>query len=156
LERLLHKTIKGVNESIASIDKLNTSVSRMMEFVNLAGQTAQLPKPIITTFLRVLAPFAPHIAEELWARLGESGLIVHAAWPSYDEALAADAIEEAPVQINGKLRAVLKIDAQIDNSALQALALQDERIQRYIKDKTVTRVIVTPNRLVNIMVDNQG
>ncbi len=154
LERLLHKTIKGVSESIASIDKLNTAVSRMMEFVNQAGQTERLPKPIITTFLRVLAPFAPHIAEELWARLGETGLIVHAAWPTYDEALAADAVVEAPVQINGKLRAVLQIDPAIDNAALQTLALQDERIMRYVNGKTVTRVIVTANRLVNIIVGN--
>jgi len=154
LERLLHKTIKGVSESIASIDKLNTAVSRMMEFVNQAGQTERLPKPIITTFLRVLAPFAPHIAEELWARLGETGLIVHAAWPTYDEALAADAVVEAPVQVNGKLRAVLQIDPAVDNAALQALALQDERIMRYVNGKTVTRVIVTPNRLVNIIVGN--
>jgi leucyl-tRNA synthetase len=113
-----------------------------------------LPQPIITTFLRVLAPFAPHIAEELWARLGETGLIVHAAWPTYDEALAADAVVEAPVQVNGKLRAVLQIDPAVDNAALQTLALQDERIMRYVNGKTVTRVIVTPNRLVNIIVGN--
>ena len=151
LQRQLHKTIKGVTESIASIDKLNTAVSRMMEFVNGAGQTPQLPRDIILTFLRVLAPFAPHIAEELWARLGETGSITQAPWPTYAEALTQEAQIEVPVQINGRVRAVLQMDAQSDDAALQNQALQDERIVRYLNGQTVTRVIVTSTRLVNII-----
>lgn len=148
----LHKTIKAVSESVASIDKLNTTVSRMMEFVNAVGQTETLPLVTAQTFLRLLAPFAPHLAEELWSRLGATDLIAYAAWPTYEEALCADATIETPVQINGKLRAVLTVDAAIDAEALQQMALHDERVAKYLDGNTVKRIIVTPAKLVNIIV----
>jgi len=152
LWKQLHKTIKGVNESVASIDKLNTAVSRMMEFVNLVGQSATLPVAIAKPFLRLLAPFAPHIAEELWSRLGEPALIALAAWPIYDEALCADTTIETPVQVNSKLRAVLTVDADIDHETLKQMALTDVRVAKYVDGNTITRIIVTPDRLVNIII----
>lgn len=152
LWKQLHKTIKAVSESVASIDKLNTAVSRMMEFVNMVGQADTLPVATAQTFLRLLAPFAPHLAEELWARLGATDLIVYADWPTYDEALCVDETMETPVQVNGKLRAVLTVNADIDQEALKQAALVDERVAKYVDGKTVTRVIITPARLVNIIV----
>ncbi|MEZ4870245.1 MAG: leucine--tRNA ligase [Caldilineaceae bacterium] len=152
LEKLLHKSIKRVTECIATIDKLNRAVSTLMEFVNGAGPAPTLPVAIVKDFLRLLAPFAPHLAEELWATLGEETLIAYATWPTYDEALIVEAEVEAPVQINGKLRTVLTVDAEIDEETLQQVALQDERIQSYVVGKTIRRIIVTPNKLVNIVV----
>jgi leucyl-tRNA synthetase len=152
LWKQLHKTIKAVSESIASIDKLNTAVSRMMEFTNAMGQASTLPVAIVNPFLRLLAPFAPHIAEELWSRLGESQMIAYAPWPSYDEALCVDEMIESPVQVNGKLRAVLTVDADIDEEVLKQTALVDERVAKYVDGKTVTRIIVTSAKLVNIIV----
>jgi leucyl-tRNA synthetase len=153
LWKLLHKTIKGVDESIASIDKLNTVVSKLMEFVNVLSQSQRAPIELVKVFLRLLAPFAPHLAEELWIRLGESQLIALATWPTYDPALCMDELLEAPVQVNGKLRTVLTVDAQIDAEALKTLALADERVQRHVNGHTIKRMIVTPERLVNIMVE---
>lgn len=152
LWKQLHKTIKAVNESVASIDKLNTAVSRLMEFVNALGQAATIPTATAQTFLRLLAPFAPHIAEELWSRLGETPMIVYASWPSYDEALCVDEMIDAPVQVNGKLRAVLTVDAAIDDDTLQQLALTDSRVAKYVDGKTVKRILVTSAKLVNIVV----
>lgn len=152
LWKQLHKTIKAVGESVASIDKLNTAVSRMMEFVNALGQAATIPTVIAQTFLRVLAPFAPHIAEELWSRLGETELIAYATWPAYEEALCLDETIEAPVQVNGKLRAVLTVAADVDIETLQQLAVNDARVAKFIDGNTVKRIIVTPTKLVNIII----
>ena len=152
LWKQLHKTIKAVGESIASIDKLNTAVSRLMEFTNAIGQASTLPVAIVNPFLRLLSPFAPHIAEELWSRLDETQMIVYAAWPVHDEALCVDEMIEAPVQVNGKLRAVLTVDADIDDDTLQQMALGDARVTKYVDGKTVKRILVTPAKLVNIVV----
>ena len=152
LNRVLHQTIQGVTESIESIDKLNTGVSRMMAFVNVATQAATLPRTIVTTFLRLLSPFAPHIAEELWARLGETDFIAHASWPVADPTLLVDEVIQVPVQVNGKLRTVLTVDAGSDNARLEEMALADEKITRYVDGKTVRRVIVVPKKLVNVIV----
>jgi len=152
LWRQLHKTIKAVTESIASIDKLNTAVSRMMEFTNAMGQATTLPVAIVNPFLRLLAPFAPHIAEELWSQLGEAQMIAYAPWPTYEEALCVDEMIEAPVQVNGKLRAVLTVNADVDDETLQTLALTDDRVAKYVDGQMVKRIIVTPMKLVNIIV----
>jgi leucyl-tRNA synthetase len=154
LQRLLHKTIQGVSESIESIDKMNTAVSRMMTFANSAAQARTLPRPILMDFLRLLSPFAPHIAEELWARLGISTLLVHDPWPEYDADLVADEEIEIPVQINGRLRTVMLVEADSDETRLRQLALSNDKISRYIHSKTIDRVIVVPNRLVNIIVSS--
>lgn len=151
LERLLHKTILGVNESIASIDKLNTAISRMMEFVNAAGSTERLPRAIATTFLRLLAPFAPHIAEELWQQLGEPGLVSLAPWPTHEPSLVIEELIEMPVQVNGKLRTVLTVAAESDDTTLEQAALRDETVARFINGQTVRRVIIVPGRLVNVI-----
>jgi leucyl-tRNA synthetase len=124
----------------------------MMEFTNAMGHASTLPVAIVNPFLRLLAPFAPHIAEELWSRLGESQMIAYAPWPSYDEALCVDEMIESPVQVNGKLRAVLTVDADIDEEVLKQTALVDERVAKYVDGKTVTRIIVTSAKLVNIIV----
>ena len=152
LWKLLHQTIKGVTEDTESIDKMNTAISQMMVFVNAATQAETLPKETMKMFLRLLAPYAPHIAEELWERLGETELIAHASWPAYHpEAIKREEVTIV-VQVNGKLRSRIQLPVDSSDAEIEVAVLADERIQKYIEGKTVRRVIVVPNRLANIVV----
>ena len=152
LWKLLHETIKEVTEDTESIDKMNTAISQMMVFANAATQAKALPKETMKTFLRLLAPYAPHIAEELWEQLGETKLIAHATWPTYDpEALKREEVTIV-VQVNGKLRSRIQLPVDSNNDEIETAALADERIQRYIEGKAVRKLIVVPNRLVNVVV----
>ncbi len=152
LWKQLHKTIKEVVEDTSTIDKMNTAISHMMVFVNAATQAKILPRETVNAFLRVLSPYAPHITEELWERLGETGLLAHAAWPVHDEALCVDEIKTIVVQVNGRVRANLEVPLDIGEDELEAMALADQRIQNHIEGKNVARVIVVPGRLVNVVV----
>ena len=152
LWKVLNQAIKDVTEDTESIDKMNTAISHMMVFVNAATQSKSAPKEVVKTFLRLLAPYAPHIAEELWARLGEATLIAHASWPICDpEALKREEVTIV-VQVNGKLRGRVQLAVDATNEEAEAAALADERVQNHITGKTVRKVIVVPNRLVNIVV----
>ncbi len=148
----LHQTIKVVTEDTESIDKMNTAISQMMVFVNAATQARTLPKETMNTFLRLLFPYAPHIAEELWERLGNTELIAKASWPTYDpEALKRDEVTVV-VQVNGKLRSRIQLSADASNKEAEAVALSDQRVQNNVAGKTIRKVIVVPNRLINIVV----
>jgi leucyl-tRNA synthetase len=152
LWKQLHKTIKEVVEDTSTIDKMNTAISHMMVFVNAATQAEMLPRETVTAFLRVLSPYAPHITEELWERLGESGLLAHATWPVHDEALCIDETNTIVVQVNGRVRASLEVPLDMAKDDLATMAVADERVQKHIDGKTVARVIVVPGRLVNVVV----
>ncbi len=152
LWKQLHKTIKEVVEDTSTIDKMNTAISHMMVFVNAATQSKTLPRESVNAFLRVLSPFVPHITEELWERLDETGLLAHATWPVHDEALCRDETNTIVVQVNGRVRASLEVPLDIGKDELEALAVADERIQKHIEGKSVARVIVVPGRLVNVVV----
>jgi leucyl-tRNA synthetase len=152
LLKLLHKTIKGVTEDIESIDKMNTAVSKMMEFVNAALRAETVPIIIVKDFLRLLAPFAPHIAEELWERLGEAELIAYAQWPEYDVTLILDEKISIPIQINGKLRTVIRTEAGISKEELEKAALNDEVVKKLVDGKEIGRVVVVPGQIVNILI----
>jgi leucyl-tRNA synthetase len=151
LERLLHKTIQGVTEDIESVDKLNTAISKLMIFTNEAHQTPTLPYEIALPFICLLNPFAPHLAEELWLRLGGNSSIAYEAWPKFNPSLAADKVKEVPLQINGKVRAVINVPPDIDPAELEKLALEHERIQQLTLGKKINRVI-TRESLVNLVV----
>ena len=153
LWRDLHQTIKQVTEDTESIDKMNTAISQMMIFVNTATQAESLPIETVKIFLHLLAPYAPHIAQELWHRLGESGFILHNTWPEYDEKVLEAAMVTIVVQINGKLRNRLQLPADSTEDEIESAALADEKVQRFIDGKQVRKVIVVPNRgLINIVV----
>jgi leucyl-tRNA synthetase len=151
LQRTLHKTIRQVSEAVESLDKMNTAVSALMSFANAATAADTLPVPIIKTMVRLLAPFAPHIAEELWARLGEPPSIAYAPWPVADPALAADEMVEIAVQVNGRLRAVVTVPADASSAAMEEAARAHDKVQRALNGATVRRVIVAPGRLVNFL-----
>ena len=148
----LHQTIKVVTEDTESIDKMNTAISQMMVFVNTATQAHTLPKETMETFLRLLFPYAPHIAEELWERLGNTELIAKSSWPTYDpEALKREEVTIV-VQVNGKLRSRIQLSVDATNEEAEAVALADERVQNQVAERTIRNVIVVPNRLINIVV----
>jgi leucyl-tRNA synthetase len=147
-EKRLHRTIAKVGDDL---DKLafNTAIASMIEFVN---EVEGFTRDQLDRFLRLLAPFAPHIAEELWHRLGHEDSVVHAAWPTYDEAQLRDEEIEIPVQVKGKVRSRIRVPVNADQQALEAAALADDRIRELLEGQTVRKVIVVPGRLVNIVV----
>ena len=153
LWRELHQTIKQVTEDTESIDKMNTAISQMMIFVNMATQAESVPIETVKVFLHLLSPYAPHIAQELWHRLGESGFIAHATWPKHDEKVLESATVTVVVQVNGKLRNRLQLSADATEKEIEEAALADEKVQRFIDGKEIRKVIVVPNRgLINIVV----
>jgi leucyl-tRNA synthetase len=151
LERTLHKTVKKVSSDTDSL-QMNTAIAQMMIFVNEATAGENLPLQTLKSFLRLLSPYAPHLCEELWQRLGEDELIAHAEWPVWDPALCVDATITVVVQVNGKKRDELEVARDADKETLQRLALESENARRFIGDREPKRVVVVPGRLVNIVV----
>jgi leucyl-tRNA synthetase len=151
LLRLLHKTIRRVTDAVESLDKMNTAVSQLMTFANAATQAATLPAEIAGVFVRLLAPFAPHISEELWLRLGETQTLAYAPWPTFDADLAADDIIRIAVQVNGKLRGVVEAPADATAEAVEAYAREHIGVNRALEGKEIQKIIVAPGRLVNFL-----
>lgn len=149
--RVVHKTIKAVTQDIHSLS-FNTAIARMMEFVNYFTKCDQRPQSSIETFVLLLAPFAPHIAEEFWQLLGHPTTLAYEPWPQFDEALTVDAKVEIPVQINGKNRSKIVVPRGISIADLELAAKSDERIVELLAGKTIRKAIVVPDRLVNFVV----
>jgi len=151
LERILHQTIKKVTEDIENM-RFNTAISQMMILVNEMEKFESVPQEIWEKFVLILSPFAPHLAEEMWQRLGHNQTLVFEPWPEYDKALIqADEIELV-VQVNGKVRDKIKAPADISEQDAKKLALNSEKIQKWIADKEPRKVIFVKGRLVNIVV----
>jgi leucyl-tRNA synthetase len=149
--RLLHYTIQKVTDDLDGM-RFNTAIAAMMEYTNHLTRLEVRPRSAIEPFVLLLSPFAPHIGEELWHALGHADTLAYEAWPKADPALLkADAIE-VPVQVNGKLRSRITVPADIDEKALEAAALADEKVKSLIAGKAVKKVIVVKGKLVNIVV----
>lgn len=149
--RLLHATIAGVTEDMGAL-AYNTAISKLMVLMNgmhaLAADGGEVPVEMVDAFLRMLAPFAPHVAEEMWAEIGGRGLVSHAAWPSYDPALTkADEVELA-VQVNGKVRARLTVAADAPPADILRQAKALDRVRPHLAGKTLHKEMVVPGRLV--------
>jgi leucyl-tRNA synthetase len=151
LQKTLHKTIKKVSEDTENFH-FNTAISQMMVFVNEASVAKTLPYEIVTTFLKLLNVYAPHVAEELWEKLGQQGLLCQQAWPEFNKSLCVDETVTIALQINGKTRGTFEAPHGADKSELEELALRQEKVQSKLSGATPKRVIVVPNRLVNIVV----
>jgi leucyl-tRNA synthetase len=140
-----------VTEDLESMS-FNTAIAAMMEFTNHLTKLPVRPKSVLNTFVLLLSPFAPHIAEELWHALGHKDTLAYEPWPKFDPALTkADEIE-VPVQINGKLRTKLTVPPDTDKAALEKIALADERVKSLIEGKQIKKIIVVPGKLVNIVI----
>jgi leucyl-tRNA synthetase len=149
--KLLHKTIKKVSGDTAGLD-FNTAISQMMIFCNEAGKFEALPRRLWETFVLLVAPYAPHLAEELWERLGHRESISKAAWPAWDEALCADDEKEIVVQVNGRIRERFTIAAGTPDDALRTRALALPKVLEWTAGKEMAKVIVVKDKLVNIVV----
>ncbi|MDP3985755.1 MAG: leucine--tRNA ligase [bacterium] len=152
LERIVHKTVKKVTEDIEVL-KFNTAVSQMMICVKAFQDADDVPQELFELFLKVFSPFAPHMAEELWNRLGHKESITKEVWPIYDPELARDAEIELVVQVNGKVRDRIAIAADVSEEELKAAALGSEKIQVLIHGKSIKQIIVARGKLVNVVVE---
>ena len=148
--RVLHKTIKKVTNDIESLS-FNTSISRMMEFVNFFTKESQRPASIMKPFVLLLSPFAPHLCEELWKLLGSDNTLAYEPWPDFDEALTVDSANEVPIQIKGKIKSKIMVPAGTSKVELETMALADPKIVEALDGLTVRKVIVVPDKLVNIV-----
>jgi len=154
LEKVLHRLIRMVGEEVLAM-KFNTPIAAMMSFVNHAYKIGRIGRGQVRRFLLVLAPFAPHIAEELWQRTANEGgtkSLAHEPWPMFDEAMTHDDSIEIPVQINGKIRARIQVPATASEVQVLDAALTDPTIAAAMADKTLVKRIVIPGRLVNLVV----
>ena len=149
--RVLHKTIRAVTQDLQTLD-FNTAIARMMEFVNFFTRQTERPRCVMQSFVLLLSPFAPHISEELWLALGNSGSLAYEPWPVYDESLARDTTIEIPVQVLGKLRGKIQVAADIAAADLVAAAKADAKVAPWLEGKTIVKEIVVPGRLVNFVV----
>jgi leucyl-tRNA synthetase len=149
--RMVHKTIKAVSRDIHNLG-FNTAISRMMEFVNYFTKLEQRPKSAIETFVLLLSPFAPHIAEEMWRLLGHSNSLAYEPWPVWDEALTIDASVEIPIQVNGKNRSKVIVPRGTPQAELESVAKQDPRIIELLDGKPLRKTIIVPDRLINFVV----
>jgi leucyl-tRNA synthetase len=151
LEKVLHKTIKKVGEDIEALN-FNTAISAMMILVNDLYRLGLKPKPVLKTLCQLLMPFAPHVAEELWARLGGQGLVSVAPWPQYVEAFTVDEEIDMGVQVNGKMRGTIRIGVNSPEADAVAMALQLPAVQSAVGGQLIGKVIYKPGRILNLIV----
>ncbi|WP_309120529.1 leucine--tRNA ligase [Paenibacillus sp.] len=150
-KRTWHRTIKKLTEDYEAL-RFNTAISQMMIFVNEAYKQETLPLEGMKHFVQLMSPIAPHIAEELWEKLGGAGSVSYAPWPSYDEAWTVDDEVEIVVQVNGKIVDRANVAADADEKALEALATSLDKVKEAMAGKQVRKVIAVKGKLVNIVV----
>lgn len=151
LEALLHKTIKKVSSDIEE-QKFNTAIAALMTFMNEVGREKKIGKEQLLSFVKLLNPFAPHIAEEIYQAQGGEGSLQLASWPEHDEAKTVDDSIEIGVQVNGKLRATVTIPTNCEKEEALALAKADEKVQAALDGKNLVKEIYVPNKIVNLVV----
>jgi leucyl-tRNA synthetase len=149
----LHQVIKKVTEDLEGM-RFNTAISALMIFVNENGQFQDHAWEVLEKFVILLAPFAPHIAEELWQKLGHEGTITYEAWPEYDPKYLVEDQAEMAILVNGKVRAKMVVLRNLDETEVKALALEQPRIQECLAGKKVTKTFVVPGRTVNLVVQD--
>lgn len=150
--RLLHRTIAGVDEDLAAL-RDNTAGAKLIELTNHLTKTYPdgAPRAAVEPLVLMLAPLSPHIAEELWERLGHTASLAHGPFPVADPALLVEDSVEYPIQVNGKVRSRVQVPADADNAAIEAAALADEKIAALLNGAAPRKLIVVPGRLVNIV-----
>lgn len=151
LKRTMHKTIKKMTEDIERI-RYNTGIAQLMTLLNEAVKAPRGYRVIAQTITLLISPFAPHLAEELWEKLGNAPSITEHPWPEYDPALVVDEEVTVVIQVNGKLRSKFVVQKDLPGDVLRELALKDEKIQPWVEGKDIRKVIVVPNKIVNIVV----
>jgi leucyl-tRNA synthetase len=151
LEKVYHQTVKKVTEDYEGI-RFNTAISQMMVFINEAYKAPQLPVEYAKGFVQILAPLAPHLAEELWEKLGATETISYVAWPTFDESKLVENEIEMAIQFNGKVRTKIVVSKDFSKDELEKAVLADSRVIEIIEGKDIKKVIAIPGKLVNIVV----
>jgi leucyl-tRNA synthetase len=157
--RKLHQTIQKITEDFETRWHFNTYIASIMELMNLvadekteATTSAPVTRQVIENVALLLGPFAPYLSQEIWEEAGHEGVLFRESWPTFDPELAKDDEAEVVVQVNGKLRSRILTPFGMGKDELQALALADEKVRPFVNGKQVVKVIVVPDKLVNIVV----
>ena len=150
LDKVYNQTVKKVTEDYERMH-FNTAISQLMVFVNEAYKVDDLPVEYIKGFIKMIAPVMPHMAEELWSQFNESDTITYQPWPTYDPSKIVEDEVEMIVQVNGKVRAKLKLAKDTDKDSAEKAALADDNVQKFVVGKDIKKVIVVPNKIVNIV-----
>lgn len=148
--KALHKTIKKVTEDTKTLC-FNTAISQMMIFVNEASKLKEMPKSLWTDFVKLISPYAPHLGEELWQKLGNTKTIAYESYPVYNEELCKDDTCTIVIQVNGKIRDKIEVAMNTDKAEVEKLSLQAEHVKKFTDGLNIAKVIVVPNKLVNIV-----
>ena len=146
-----HRTIKKVDDDIET-QNYNTAVSAMMILANKISETGEMDNFVAESFLKILSPFAPHISEELWEKLGRKSSISQESWPEYDESLARQQEFDLVVQVNGKVRDRIRVPADITEQLAEKKARESEKVAKYLAGQAVKNVIFVPGRLINFVI----
>jgi leucyl-tRNA synthetase len=150
-EKMIHATIAAVTRDVEQLS-FNTAIARMMEFVNFFTKEEVRPRQAMETLTLLLAPFAPHLCEELWAVLGHSNTLTYEPWPVFDPQKLKAAAVEIPLQINGKLRAKMTVPADCSPEELEQAARSHDRLAELLEGKQIVKAVVVPGRMVNFVV----
>jgi leucyl-tRNA synthetase len=150
LDRQLHRTIKKVGEDITAL-RFNTAIAELIKLNNEITGMSPVPKALAEGLVLLLAPFAPHIGEELWHRLGHTQSLARAPWPAYDEAKLVESSIELPVQVNGKVRDKIVVAADAAEASVLAAAESAERVKPWLDGKTIRKRIYVPGKLINLV-----
>jgi leucyl-tRNA synthetase len=149
--RAVHKTVQKVGHDIEAM-RFNTAISAMMILVKHLGGMTAVPREAARTFVLLLSPFAPHLAEEIWQRLGGQHTLANEPWPTFDPDLVKDDVAEIGVQVLGKLRGTITIAKDASQDAAIALALLDPRVKGHVEGKTIKKVVYVPGKILNFIV----
>ncbi len=151
LNRKVHATVKRVTEAMESMS-FNVAIAAMIELNNELVKLDAPPRPAVEKLVLLLSPIAPHVAEEVWSKLGVTTYIADAPWPAWDDGVLVQDTIELPVQVNGKLRGKITVPADADQDAIEAVAKEDENVAEHLSGKTIRKVIVIKGRLINLVV----
>jgi leucyl-tRNA synthetase len=149
--KLLHKTIKKVTDDIEMM-RFNTAISAMMILANEIGKKKVQSREILEKFCLILSPFAPHLCEELWEILGHSPSVAKVSWPEYDPSQVADEEVTVAIQVNGKLRGQIVVLKDLPEDEIREKAVSEQSVLKWIQGREIRKVIIVPNRLINIVV----
>jgi leucyl-tRNA synthetase len=150
-QRIVHRTIAAVTKDTETMG-FNTAIARMMEFVNFFTKEAMRPRAAMEPFVLILAPYAPHIAEELWEALGHKESLAYSTWPTYEDKWLVDPTVEIPVQIQGKVRGKIVVPTGITKEDLQAAAIADPKVAEHLHGQTIIKTVIVPGKLINFVV----
>ncbi|MEK3933826.1 leucine--tRNA ligase [Sporosarcina sp. FSL W7-1349] len=151
LEKVYHQTVKKVTEDFEGM-RNNTAISQLMVFINEGYKVDSIPKEYVEGFLLLISPITPHLAEEIWEKLGHTDTITYKAWPTYDESKLVDDTVEMAIQLNGKVRTKIVVSKDATKEELEQAVMEDEKVKELLEGKDVKKVIAIPGRLVNIVV----